>query len=136
MDEAKRDLKGSAYRDAIRLWHKQALPCDYCGSDVDFVCIHYNDERVCSVLDFKDTGDKITKTQHILYEWFEDNGIPVYIIRVVGLSSKYCPECGRWDRYITGRPTFVVTRYLSNDDIVMTLEEYKKFEFNLREATK
>lgn len=63
-----------------------------------------------AVFDIKQPGDGITSTERDSNHWYEEAGLPVYIIYVEG-----------WQR---NRPTFTVTRWQSGETRLMVEAEY------------
>lgn len=122
-------LKGSPATDEFRYRHKQELPGHFYALDIDFVLVNRQDP--IAVLDYKTTGDKITFTEGLMYNWFVRNGVPVFII-----LSKH-PKTGPFDiyRYYGGEiyqyPDFDVE--LAKVDTCENWDEFYLWERTIRE---
>lgn len=73
-----KDLKGSPALDEWKWRRKQELPKNFYATDVDLVLMGRNGP--IAVLDHKSTGHRVTWTEKVLYKWFLEQGIPVFII--------------------------------------------------------
>src|SRR3990167_10653175 len=61
-------------------WHYQKLSGRCTLSDVDRLWVEVRDNKVVCAVDIKESWAKITNTQKIVYDYFEDLGLPVYTI--------------------------------------------------------
>lgn len=75
-------LKGSVVRDAFKYQHKQPpMPFDFCASDLDLMLIELQpSKRVIAAIDVKVGKDNITKTEEVLYDWLNQQGLKVYLV--------------------------------------------------------
>ena len=97
MDENKRNLIGSPKRDKFKRRHKD-IDKSFYGADADFCLVSFSPRGVVGYIDYKGSGEGVTRTEEVLYdEWMETK--PVFIIEGVD------PETG----------PFKVWRYLGSD---------------------
>lgn len=137
MDTAKQQLKGSAYRDAFLHWHKQ-IPDSrkLYGVDIDFALIEFG-SGIVACLDSKSPDDKfLTNTHREAYQWFEDRGIPVYLITLYNLNHKKCMHCGKDDVTIGFNSKISIARYSTGEVLELdNVMAYLRWERNLRKET-
>lgn len=126
-----RFLRGSASRDAFKLWHKQRCSNRSYGCDIDFVIV--TPHGIAGILDYKNSRnrDRITFTEIVAYNDFVRVGIPVFIVE----ADYYKHE----DSF----GPFTVMEYLSGDKnslavkTVMRLkrgteQDYQRWEDSIR----
>lgn len=82
MKENLKYSKGHPYLDAYRHWHKNSnsAPRKAYGIDVDYVMASFKDDGIVAVVDFKRPGGGVSRTESIVYDHFNELGIPVYIV--------------------------------------------------------
>ena len=80
MDDLKKKLKGSPSRDIFKHLHKQYMPKQCYGTDLDFVLIAKYPNRIVAFVDYKGLYDTITFSETIAYNILKDIA-PVYIIQ-------------------------------------------------------
>lgn len=120
MNEKTKSQKGSPARDSFKYEHKNRLSRKFYASDCDLCFISFEPEGVVAYIDYKKTGDKVTKTEEVLYsEWTKTK--PVYIVEspVKLIDEEICVE-----------GPFRVNRFRTKDDLefVCVLNDWKEFE--------
>lgn len=98
MIEDKRNLQGSLSRDIFKRLHKQKCDSDHYATDADLVLVAKNPYRVVAGLDYKQYGDEVSFTEAILYNWFIDRDVPVYLIYSQSLNG-FPDSVHRFDLY-------------------------------------
>jgi hypothetical protein len=88
MDGKLKNLKGSPKRDVFKWAHKNKMNApSFYASDCDLCIVSFEPRGVVAYLDYKGSGEEVTRTETVLYdEWARTK--PVYII------EGYDPENG------------------------------------------
>lgn len=130
-----KSLKGSPYRDATKTWHKQ-LP----GSkglyaiDNDLMLIQAGAPTLTACLDAKKPGNGDIKWAHeVTYNWYNNRGIPVYLVSPLEYQETRCQHCGHVNIEIDEESSVDVIRF--NDMTFRhfeTPQEYVNWEKALR----
>lgn len=132
MDNSIKLLKGSAFRDAVKAWHK-TLGSDLYACDLDLVLVRFSANALAACLDVKKPGDGLTGTHRAVYDTLESLGIPVYLIAPLKYQTVFCQVCGKSDIEIEESSSILVTRYIDNKSREMTREQYILWERSLRQ---
>ena len=84
-DKSKQSLSGSPSRDCFKYLHKNRVRKTHYATDLDFVLVHkatWDSAVIPAVIDYKKFGpDKVTFTEAVVYKFFVDSKIPVYIVK-------------------------------------------------------
>lgn len=134
MDRQTKMQVGSRSGDEFRFWHKTALPSRFYACDIDLVLIEKYPPRPAAVIDYKlrdgvtNYPDRVKFTEVILYNWFVEKGVPVFIVK----SDEYLSSFDVY-RYIGGdhRPFPPI----SDLDCVLegaTLADFRNWENDVR----
>lgn len=98
MDRTKRNLKGSASRDAFKHLHKQPpFHKKWYAGDIDFYFVDKKQGgRIITIVDYKTPRDSITFAEAIAYNDLVGRGLKVHIITAPYRPKKgpFCPCCG------------------------------------------
>jgi len=61
-------------------WHYQKLSGRCTLTDIDRIWVEVRDNKVVCAIDIKESFAPVTKTQIVVYDYFESLGLPVYTI--------------------------------------------------------
>jgi hypothetical protein len=89
---SKKDLKGSASRDAFKSWHKKFLDKSFISTDLDLVFVgdssFPNRPGIVAVIDYKRPYDTISYAEVLAYNQFVEFEIPVFIVEAEYVENK------------------------------------------------
>jgi hypothetical protein len=114
MNEQLKSLKGSPKRDVFKWAHKNMMDApSFYASDCDLCIVSFDPRGVVAYLDYKGSGEDVTRTETVLYdEWARTK--PVYIIE--GVDPEHGP--------------FTVSQYFDADHLeeVAYLKDWRDFQ--------
>lgn len=113
MNDQLKSLKGSPKRDVFKWAHKNKTASSFYASDCDLCIVSFEPRGVVAYLDYKGSGEDVTRTETVLYdEWAKTK--PVYIIQ------GFDPENG----------PFTVSQYLDANHVeqIAYLEDWNDFQ--------
>jgi len=71
----------SQFLDKYSDWHYQRAGTISHLTDIDRIFIEVRNFKLKIVTDIKKEGDKVTPIEELVYKWFEEKGIPVFIVQ-------------------------------------------------------
>lgn len=133
MEAMLKTVKGSDFADEFRYWHKNQLPSWCYGCDFDFVLVVFDDNPLKAVIDIKSPSDiEPTKTTARAYRWFEDTGIPVFLLWPVDYLRSVCDRCGHDDVTLSDGSRMKIKRYESGAERILEKDEFIEWQGQIR----
>ena len=111
--------QNSKLHEAYSEWHwqhKDNLLQDCYLTDVDRIWIEIRSEKPKIVCDLKFENDNITYTEQILYQWFLEKGLEVFLLTPIG----YDKNEGKIDKFSSWK----IVRFKDGKTKILTCKEY------------